>query len=206
MINKINIHKNLLFVITITTFFLLINYCSYKSHIKHEIKDNKIQEEISVLEDSLRQNPKDKELNLKLAEIYFSTNNYRVSDHFISKAIEIDTNYHHAYFLRAEVYEGVFHECEQEQQDKELTFEDKLFYRLIYENYKISSNSNHLRDQSLQRMENLWPLVDFIETIIEPPIKKIKFFDKCYKWVIPEIKSRNLVYYITENKFSFRPK
>jgi tetratricopeptide (TPR) repeat protein len=201
MADKIFNNNNFIFSLSVIISILLTNCSLNKSYLKYSTNDPQLQSKLTSLKDSLKNNPKDKKLNFKIAEIYLSDRDYRASDHFLSKAIEIDTNYYDAYFLRAELYWDLYNECERERQENKISFEDKLFFRLIYENYKISSNSDHLKDQSLRKMENLWSLADFSDAFIGfGQINKVKFSNNCYKWVDPKIKSKNLVYYITENK------
>jgi tetratricopeptide (TPR) repeat protein len=172
---------------------------SYKSTIDHEINDPNIRNQISDLEEQVKQNPKNKELYLRLAEVYLSTKNYRTSDHLISKALKIDRDYYDAFYMRARLYLSISADCSGEMTDRRFTIEDRLFYRLIYENYKVASKSDRFKKESVEQMRLLWPLADFSEANAWGNIKKVRFTNDCYKWVKPEIRSKNLACYITEN-------
>jgi tetratricopeptide (TPR) repeat protein len=189
--------NKIIYYLLILVFALCGHNCSYKSHIMYKITDPKMLEEISSLEKELKENPEKEETNLRLAEIYYSTKNYRVSDYFISKALDVNANYYDAYYLRANVYLSLYEYCHQEGQAFE--FDDRLFFRLIYENFKISSHSQDLKNQSTKEMEKIWSLADFSGMYIDFTPRKLKQFSReCYKWVNPEIRSNNLFDYIKE--------
>lgn len=162
------------------------------------------EEGLSELHKVLKKNPDNIKILFRLAEKHRRDNDYKNVYKYVSRIIEIDSLNSHAFMLRGEILEEQLHYCKNAE-EYEVSFEDKLIFRLALENYRVAASFSSTKEKAEMRMKDIETVADFSETILDPPLEIIKFHSDCYSWIKPEIKSRNLVYFITENRYYFRP-
>jgi tetratricopeptide (TPR) repeat protein len=189
-------HENCLILILVIA---LVCSCS---HTHTENTYNK--SELLNLHRALKNDPKNVDILFRLADRYRKDNDYKKSYKYLSRIIEIDSMNSMAYIIRGEILEEQIYHCINSE-NYYFTFEDKLVFRLALENYRIAASFSNSKINIERKEEAIGTLADFSHDIIDPPLKTIKFNKDCYSWIKPEIKSRNLIYFITENRFYFRP-
>jgi tetratricopeptide (TPR) repeat protein len=126
--------------------------------------------------------PDDKKNMCNLALSYRSLKQFSTAMRHANKALAIDSKYGLAYLTRGMIYEAAADYCVDQNPEKKIGFDDKLVYKLSYDEYvKAKSDLNWSTDASNR--------ITYVEPLI--PTKSDYFMNKnvtmprsaCYDWI-----------------------
>lgn len=137
---------------------------------------------VSTYQKILEIQPDDKKNMCNLAISYRSLKQFSTAMRYANKALAIDSGYGLAYLTRGMIYEASADYCVDQNENKVVLFDDKLVYKMAYDEYeKAKRDLNWARDAS-NRMS-------YVETLI--PTTSDIFMNKgvtsprsaCYNWI-----------------------
>lgn len=130
----------------------------------------------------LELHPDDKKNMCNLALSYRSLKQFATAMRYANKALALDSRYGLAFLTRGMIYEASADYCVDQNPDKKILFDDKLVYKLAYDEYvKAKKDLNWSTDASNRMV--------YVEPII--PTKSDYFMNKdvttprsaCYDWI-----------------------
>ena len=99
-----------------------------------------------------------------------------------NKALKIDSGYGLAYIVRGEVYEDAVDGCLSKRDKRIVKFDDKLIYKMAYDEYAKALKSFETADIAKKRMSYIQPDIPTTEDYFMHPDQKKARLD-CYKWI-----------------------
>ena len=144
---------------------------------------NKFLSAAKIYKHILQINPKDKKNLCNLALTYTSLGKYTTAMRAVRKALAIDPHYGLAYITRGTIYETAAEKCINARKGGKITFDDKLVYKLAYNEYAKAKRDLEWKTEAEKHMK-------YLETMI--PTKEDYFMHKgqkrprgtCYQWIM----------------------
>ncbi len=138
-------------------------------------------EAISVYDKIIKNNPKDKKNLCNLALAYASLERYTIAKREVNKALAMDPNYGLAYLTRGFIYEQSAEKCVDKAGGK-ISYNDKLVYKIAYDEYEKSRRDFETRSEAEKRMKYLETLIPTKEDAFMHPNQKTPQ-GACYQWI-----------------------
>ncbi|RKY87858.1 hypothetical protein DRQ09_03805 [candidate division KSB1 bacterium] len=125
----------------------------------------------------------EKRFLVKIAEAYIFLKQYSTARNYVRRALRIDKNYGYAHFTLGYVYESCAEDVVKKKGGyQKLTFDDKLIYKLAYDEYQIASKDYETERRAKNKIAGL---ANFIPTnedrFMHPNQTKAK--SKEYEWI-----------------------
>lgn len=142
----------------------------------------KYQEAINVYQSLLKLDPNHKKSLCEIATCLKSLKKFRSARESANKALKIDPQYGLAYIVRGEIYEASVEDCIRKRSSTKTTWDDKLVYKLAYNEYKKAMNDPAFSDIAERR-------IGYVKQLI--PTAEDRFMHKndtkasgpCYNWI-----------------------
>lgn len=137
---------------------------------------------INTFKKLLEIKPDDKKNLCNLALSYIGIGRYTTALSQVRKALNIDSRYGLAFITSGMVYEMAADKCVANREEKKLTFDDKLVYKMAYDEYAKAKKDLNWKSDADSRMGYLVPVI---------PQKSDYFMhqgqtmpeDPCYSWI-----------------------
>ncbi len=98
------------------------------------------------------------------------------------QALNIDSDYGLAYIVIGEVYESAVSQCMDARGDRKIKFDDKLIYKLAYDQYVKARNDMQFADRARSKMNYIQPDIPTTEDLfMHQDVKQAR--DECYSWI-----------------------
>ncbi len=137
---------------------------------------------IAVYEKVLAVNPEHKKVLCEMGVCYKELKQFVKARSMANKAIAVDSNYGLAYMVRGLTYEACADECIGKREKRVSKIDDKLVYKLAYDEYQKAAKDVMFSDQARNRMNYIKPEIPSQEDLFMYPNKKKAELD-CYKWI-----------------------
>jgi len=142
---------------------------------------DKFNDAVSIYKQILAKNENDKKNLCNLAMCYTSLGRYTTALGEVAKALRIDANYGLAYLTRGMIYEASAERCVSQNGGK-ITYDDKLVYKLAYDQFQRAARDLEWKNDAERRMA-------YLETLI--PTREDEFMHsnqktprrECYQWI-----------------------
>ncbi len=141
---------------------------------------NKFNEAINVYNTIIQNSPNDKKNLCNLTSCYTSLGRYSTARRTVSKALRIDNQYGLAYLALGKIYETAA-DKNIRKNDGKTTYDDKLVYKIAYDQYLKAKNDLAYKREAENRLESLKPVI---------PTKEDKFIhdyetpkNEVYNWI-----------------------
>jgi len=131
----------------------------------------------------LQINPKDKKNLCNLALSYTSMGKYTTAMRATKKALAIDPHYGLAYITRGTVYETAAEKCVASRKGGKITFDDKLVYKLAYDEYAKAKRDLEWKADAEKHMKYLETMIPTNEDYFMHKTQK-KPRGTCYQWIM----------------------
>ena len=136
---------------------------------------------VEIYTQILKSRPDDKKNMCNLAMCNTSLGRYTTAMRQVQQVIRMDRNYGLAYLTRGMVFEASADRC-VEKNDSKVTFDDKLVYKLAYDEYMRAKQDLEWKNDAERRIR-------YLETLI--PTREDLFMHKdqttargeCYEWI-----------------------
>lgn len=139
-------------------------------------------EAIATYEKIIAIKPDNKKILCDMATCYKELNQLRKARSIANKALNIDPNYGMAYIVRGEIYEVAVDNCMNKRGAKSTTFDDKLVYKLAYDQYARAAKDIQFSDLATRKMSYLQPDIPTKEDYFMHQNQKKAKAD-CYRWI-----------------------
>lgn len=140
----------------------------------------KYREALASYDAALKLQPQQKKVWVEISGCLRALNEYAAARRAAQKALQIDAKFGEALLALGQVYEAGAEACAADKGRRD--FNDKLVYRMAYEQYQRAREDLNTRAEAQQRMDSLLPLL---------PTKEDEFMNKnqerpqgdCYSWL-----------------------
>ncbi|NOY59781.1 MAG: tetratricopeptide repeat protein [Calditrichaeota bacterium] len=139
-------------------------------------------EAIATYEKIIAIKPDSKKILCDMATSYKELNQLRKARSIANKALNIDPNYGLAYIVRGEIYEVAVDNCMNKRGAKSTSFDDKLIYKLAYDQYAKATKDIQFADLARRKMNYLQPDIPTKEDYFMHQSQK-KAKTACYQWI-----------------------
>jgi tetratricopeptide (TPR) repeat protein len=137
---------------------------------------------VTIYNKIIQLNPQDKKNHCNLALAYNAMGRYSTARRQVARALAIDSQYGLAFLTRGIIYETAADNCVDKQKDKQPTFDDKLVYKMAYDEYEKAKRDLEWKRDAERRMR-------YLENMI--PTRSDYFMHKnqdspkseCYNWI-----------------------
>lgn len=129
---------------------------------------------------ALEYTDKDADTMLKIAVDYKLAENFTSAKYWVNRALQSKSGYGLAYITMGEIYEAGVAYC-LKQKDNKTTYEDKLVYKLAYEEYAKAQNDPAFRARAKTKQGYVEQLKPTKEDDFMNKGKKIE--SDCYSWI-----------------------
>jgi len=145
----------------------------------------KPREAIAVYEKILALKPDNKKILCEMANCYKELKQFAKARSIANQAMKIDSNYGLVYIVRGDIYAASADDCINQRSKKVSKFDDKLVYRLAYDEYAKAVHDVQFTDEAKRKM-------NYIQ--LDIPTKEDLFMNKsrttinttdypCYAWI-----------------------
>jgi tetratricopeptide (TPR) repeat protein len=136
---------------------------------------------VAIYNRILESNPDDKKNLCNLAMCYTSLGRFTTAMREVGKALRIDANYGLAYITRGMVYEASAERCVSQKGGK-IAFDDKLVYKMAYDNYERAKRDIEWKTDADRRLSYLSTLIPTREDLFMHQNKTTPR-GECYQWI-----------------------
>jgi tetratricopeptide (TPR) repeat protein len=144
--------------------------------------EQKYREAIKTYKRIIELKPDHKKVLTDIATCYKELGDFPIARSYTQKALKIDPKYGLAFIVLGEVYETAVEKCMDQRAKPRPEFDDKLVYKLAYEQYEKAKADLEWKETAERRMNYLQDLI---------PKKEDYFFHKgqdkpkaeCYQWI-----------------------
>jgi len=118
----------------------------------------------------------------EMAACYRELKQFSKARSVINSAIKINSSYGYAHIVKGSIYEATADDCIGQRAKKVVNIDDKLVYKLAYDEFRQATNDVQYADQAKNRMK-------YIEIDIPTKQDEFMFPNKtkaeldCYKWI-----------------------
>ena len=137
---------------------------------------------INTFKKLLEKKPNDKKNICNLAMSYTATGRYTTALSEVRKALNIDSRYGLAFIARGMVYEKAADKCVSNRKENKLTFDDKLVYKMAYDEYARAKQDITWKSDAESRMSYLTPVIPQQSDYFMHKGKTMPD-DPCYNWI-----------------------
>ncbi len=138
--------------------------------------------EISTYEKVLSLKPDHTKVLCEMAASYKEINNFIKAYSFARKATGIDPNYGYAHFVIGEIFEKAAYNCQNSRDREKIKFDDKLVYKMAFDEYEIAKKDLQYAKRALERMNHVAPdLPTKADRHMHPDQKHPRI--SCYDWI-----------------------
>jgi tetratricopeptide (TPR) repeat protein len=143
---------------------------------------SKYKESISTYEKVLAVKPDNKKILCEMATCYRELNQLSKARSVANQAINIDSGFGLAYIVRGEVFEAAVDQCLAKRGNRKLIFDDKLIYKLAYDEYAKAKRDVQYADFAGRKMTYVQPDIPTTEDLFMHQTQK-KARSACYQWI-----------------------
>jgi len=138
---------------------------------------------VNVYNQMLEIKPNEKKYFVDIAQAYISLKDYATARSYVRRAQRIDSDYGYAYMTMGNIYEACAEEVVREKGGyAKLAFDDKLVYKLAYDEYAKAANDFEYGRNAQRRMNNLKELIPKDEDYFMHPNQKEARGEE-YAWI-----------------------
>ncbi len=118
----------------------------------------------------------------EMAACYRELKQFSKARSVINTAIKINSSYGYAHIVKGSIYESTADDCINQRDKKVVNIDDKLVYKLAFDEFRLATSDPLFADQAKNRMK-------FIEIDIPTKQDEFMFPNKtkaeldCYKWI-----------------------
>ncbi len=118
----------------------------------------------------------------EMAACYRELKQYPKARTIVNSAIKIDSNYGYAHIVKGSIYEATADACINQRDKKIVNIDDKLVYKLAYDEFQLAANDIQYQDVARNRM-------NYVKQDIPTPQDKFMYPNKvkaelpCYNWI-----------------------
>jgi len=137
---------------------------------------------IATYEKVLALQPDHKKVLCEMATCYRELKNYSRARSLANQALKIDPQFGLARIVRGEIYESVVDDCIGRREKRIVNFDDKLVYKLAYDEYALAAKDPFYTDVARRKMNYIKPDIPTTEDYFMHPDEKQADLD-CYRWI-----------------------
>lgn len=142
----------------------------------------KFKNAISTYEKVVTIQPDHKKVICEMATCYRELGQLSKARSIANQALSIDPNYGLAFIVRGEVYETTVDQCLKKRGNRQLKFDDKLVYKLAYDEYAKAAKDIQFSDLAERKKNYVQPDIPTKEDLfMHQGVTKAKL--ACYKWI-----------------------
>ncbi|MDZ7261635.1 MAG: tetratricopeptide repeat protein [candidate division KSB1 bacterium] len=142
----------------------------------------KFTQAINVYNNVMKLKPDHKKVLTDIATCYKELGQFLQAREYVRKALKLDPQYGLAFITMGEIYETCVDKCMQERGKTQPEFDDKLVYKLAYDQYEKATKDLEWKEMAERRLNYLQELI---------PKKEDYFMHKnqtkpridCYQWI-----------------------
>ncbi|MBN2412580.1 tetratricopeptide repeat protein [candidate division KSB1 bacterium] len=118
----------------------------------------------------------------EMAACYRELKQFSKARTIVNSAIKIDSGYGYAHIVKGSIYEATADACINQRDKKVVNIDDKLVYKLAYDEFQLASNDIQFQDIARNRM-------NYVMQDIPTPQDKFMYPNKekaelpCYNWI-----------------------
>lgn len=143
---------------------------------------SKYKEAIVTYEKVMAVKPDNKKVLCEMATCYRELKQLSKARSVANQALNIDSDFGLAYIVRGEVYEAAVDQCLAKRGNRKLTFDDKLIYKLAYDEYVKAKKDLQYSDFAQRKMSYVQPDIPTTEDLFMHQAQKIARLG-CYQWI-----------------------
>ena len=137
---------------------------------------------IEVYKSVLENDSNSKKSLCEIGSCLKNLNRFSEARNYTRKALAIDRSYGYAYIVRGEIYEMNVDYCMTKANRSLNNFDDKLIYRLAYDQFKKAAADPAFRDIAERKMSYVKPMIPTKEdAFLHSGVTKAKA--ACYRWI-----------------------
>jgi len=137
---------------------------------------------ITTYEKVLKLQPENTKVICEMAASYRELKQLSKARSIVNSAIKINSQYGYAHIVKGSIYEAAADGCINKRDKKVVNIDDKLVYKLAYDEYQTAAKDIQFQDMAKNRM-------NYIKQDIPTPQDKFMYPNKtkaelpCYKWI-----------------------
>ncbi len=137
---------------------------------------------ISTYEKVLKQQSDHIKVICEMGACYRELKQFSKARSFVNSAIKINPQYGYAYIVKGSIYEATADDCVNNREKKVVNIDDKLVYKLAYDEYQLAAKDVQFQEQAKNRM-------NYVKQDIPTPSDMFMYPNKekaelpCYKWI-----------------------
>ena len=143
---------------------------------------NRLSKSIKYYKKILGIDPKNTKVMCLLASVYGRLNSFTTARSYVYKALRVDPGNGLPHMIMAEVYENSIQYCSDKRSEKNLSYDDKLVYRLAQLELKKAAKDPEYTSSARRRINQLETLVPTKSDLFMHK-NRLKTRDKCYGWI-----------------------
>lgn len=117
-----------------------------------------------------------------MATCYRELKNFPKARSVVNQAIRINPNFGLAFIVRGEIYESTVDECVSKRAKRILNYDDKLIYKLAYDEFAKAQQDPQYADLAKRKMNYIQPDIPTTEDYFMHP-NETKAKGECYNWI-----------------------
>jgi tetratricopeptide (TPR) repeat protein len=137
---------------------------------------------IAVYDKILAKKADHKKIICEMATCFKELQQYARARSVVNQALKIDNTYGLAYIVRGEIYEACADDCISQRAKKISKFDDKLVYKMAYDEYTKAANDVQFSDEAKKKLNYVQPEIPTKEDIFMNKNKKQADMP-CYSWI-----------------------
>lgn len=118
----------------------------------------------------------------EIADSYLSLGDLRRARQYANRVLRLDRGYGQAYIIRGKIVERAVEQCQQDE-GREINFDDKLMYQLAEKEYKKALDDIAVKQSALAHINSLEPVLPKQEDFFMHK-GQTKPKSKCYQWLL----------------------
>lgn len=153
----------------------------YKGNAQQNNSDFK--NAISTYEKVLALKPDHAKVMCEMASCYRELKNYQKAMSVVNSAIRINSSFGLGYVVKGEIFESVADNCVSQREKRVTNFDDKLVYKLAYDQYALAAQKDvQYADMAKRKMNIITTEIPTKEDYFMHPDQKQPQLD-CYTWL-----------------------
>ena len=142
----------------------------------------KFTDAIATYEKTITIKPDNKKVICEMATCYRELGQLSKARSVANQVLSIDPNYGLAFIVRGEVYEAAVDQCMKKRGESQEKFDDKLIYKLAYDEYTKATRDIQFADLAAKKMNYVQPYIPTKEDLFMHQSQSKANID-CYKWI-----------------------
>ena len=137
---------------------------------------------ISTYEKILKVQPDHQKVICEQAACYRDLKQLSKARSIVNSAIKLNPNYGYAHIVKGSIYEAAADGCINKRDKKVVNIDDKLVYKLAYDEFQLAAKDVQFQDMARNRMNYIKPDIPTPQDKFMYP-NKTKAELSCYKWI-----------------------